>query len=202
MVFLPSAVSGITISILGSFAVIVVREFNAEIIPGAMATPRISGFLETATKAVAVPNDTMMAGRECLTDAPTARQRRSDPSSFGFSACMPIPVFMPGLTTMLFLASTFSMALSISGVTGGTTEDIIAPSNWFGSSLSSLSRDLSMIAYSSEVFIVSVATLKLAMRLTESKTPNLMFVLPQSMQSVSFPEDIIIIYLCFLSNHF
>jgi len=96
--------------------------------PGTMAPPRKEVSGPMTEMVVAVPMSRMIRGAPYSAMAPTAPATRSAPISEGSSSRMLSPVLMPAPTTMGVNPISRFMAVFMEMVTGGTTEDRMAPS--------------------------------------------------------------------------
>ncbi len=97
--------------------------------PGIIEPPKNAPFLSMAEIVVAVPKSNIIIGGAYFANAPTAPQTRSAPNIVGSSRRMLSPVLMPGPTTNARIPVKRSMASFRTGMSEGTTLEIIAPLN-------------------------------------------------------------------------
>ena len=97
-VSLASIVSGLVISISGSFAVPFQRALAPSLIPGEVTPELKLPPASTRSYVVAVPKSITMTGPPYISYAATASTSLSEPRALGLGIAILIPVFMPGAT--------------------------------------------------------------------------------------------------------
>ena len=133
--FFPITLFGVSSSTDFSDAVFKVNASRLIFIPGAIDPPRYSLFLLTTSKVVAVPRSITTVSVSVMRYPATELAILSGPSSFGLSILTFNPVLIPGPTITGSKFKYLRIASLKLFVACGTTEQMIAPSISFLTSL-------------------------------------------------------------------